>query len=274
MMLKLSTPMLALAALATVNARPVVFRGETYTSDIVRIINDVADIFLVNDSEFNPLYTPIIDVVIELASAKDQSNQERVISSMFVSLDANNNPEAASQLVADAVNLFDGLEEQPTEIVGLYSSLTSVLHKPSVANEMTAIFSELIDFVAGLRSFIDRLDESEMASAEAIEEDRESIKTQTQTQTETETKTKATANPELESEVKSMAESAGQESTKEQEEEKLAEDSEDASVSHSKVSGIKSKSSESSSSSTASTGHIATGLLSVSVVAGMIAALF
>ncbi|KAJ1892815.1 hypothetical protein LPJ66_006120 [Kickxella alabastrina] len=273
MMFKLSTPMLALAALATVNARPVVFRGETYTSDIVRIINDVADIFLVNDSEFNPLYTPIIDVVIELAAAKDQSNQEKVVSSMFVSLDANNNPEAASQLVADAVNLFDGLEEQPTELVSLYSSLTSVLHKPSVANEMTAIFSELIGFVAGLRSFIDGFDESEMASAEAIEEDRGPIKTQTQT--ETEAKTKATANPELESEVRSMAESAGQESTKEQEEEKLAEDSEDASVSHSKVSGIRSKSSESSSSSAAaSTGHIATGLLSVSVVAGMIAALF
>ncbi|KAJ1893825.1 hypothetical protein LPJ66_005536 [Kickxella alabastrina] len=274
MMFKLSTPMLALTALATVNAQPIVPRGETYPPNIVRIINDVADIFLLNESKFNPLYTPIIDVVIELASAKDQSNQEKVMSSLFASLDANNDPEAASQLAADADNLFDGLEEQPTEIVSLYSSLTSVLHKPSVASEMTAIFSELISFVAGLRSFIDGFDESEMAGAEAIEEDRESIKTQAQTENETKTKTKTTANPELESEVKSMAESAGQESAKEQEEEKLAEDSENASDNYSKVSGIKSKSPESSSSSAASTSHIAAGLLSVGVVAGMIAALF
>ncbi|KAJ1889584.1 hypothetical protein LPJ66_007956 [Kickxella alabastrina] len=254
MMFKHSTTILALSALAAVNAQPLVPRGETYPSNIGVILNNVADAFDFNESSTNPIVTQIGDAATKLMSAYGQDNRkeidEKVMSSLFASLDAGNDPKVASQLAADIVSLIGDIQDLPTEVEGQYNSLASALQKSAVATEITAIVNEVIGFVAGVRSAVPEMFEDAPNDTEVIE-DGESIETETET--------------EIESKVESKVESA---------EDELSEDSEEASDSHSTSSDSKTKSSESSSSSAASTSRIASGILSMGVVAGVITALF
>ncbi|KAI7829944.1 hypothetical protein BX661DRAFT_204710 [Kickxella alabastrina] len=250
MMFKHSATILALSTLAAVNAQPLVPRGETYPSDIGVILNNVADSFDFNESSTNPIVTQIGDAATKLMSAYGQDNQkeidEKVMSSLFASLDAGNDPKVASQLAANIVSLIGDVQELPTEVEGQYNSLVSALQKSAVAAEITAIVNEVIGFVAGVRSAVPEMFEDAPNDAEVIE-DGEPIETETET------------------EIESKAES---------DEDELSEDSEEASDNHPTSFGSKSNSSESSSSSAASTSSIASGILSIGVVAGVITALF
>ncbi|KAJ1899493.1 hypothetical protein LPJ66_002076 [Kickxella alabastrina] len=242
-MFKHSITILALVTLVAVNAQPLVPRGETYPSDIGIILNNVAGAFDLNESSTNPIVTQIGAAATKLMSAYGQDNQdevdENVMSSLLASLDAETDPKVVPQLVARIAVFLDATEGFPTDIVDEFNSLASALQKPTVATEITAIVNELIGFVAGMRSvMVERFGDA--PNDTEVIEDGESIETETET--------------EVESKV-------------ELDEGELSEDSEKASDNHS-------KSSESSSSSAASTSRIASGLLSVGVVAGMITALF
>ncbi|KAI7829922.1 hypothetical protein BX661DRAFT_170284 [Kickxella alabastrina] len=249
-MFKHSITILALVTLVAVNAQPLVPRGETYPSDIGIILNNVVGAFDLNESSTNPIVTQIGAAATKLMSAYGQDNQEevdeKVMSSLLASLDAETDPKVASQLVARIAVFLDATEGFPTEIVDKYSSLALALQKPTVATEITAIVNELIGFVAGVRSAMVEKFGDTPNDTEVIE-NGESIETETET--------------EVESKV-------------ELDEGELSEDSEETSDNHPTSFGSKSNSSESSSSSAASTSCIASGLLSVGVVAGMITALF
>ncbi|KAJ1894727.1 hypothetical protein LPJ66_005017 [Kickxella alabastrina] len=253
-MFKHSATILALSTLAAVNAQPLVPRGETYPSDIGILLNNVADAFDINESSTNPIVTQIGAAATKLMSAYGQDNQkevdEKVMSSLFASLDAGNDPKVASQLVVAIVSLVGDIQEFPTEAEGQYNSLASALQKPTVATKITAIVNEVIGFVAGMRSTFPDMFEDAPNDTEVIE-DGDSIGTETET--------------EVESKAESKVESDGGE---------LSEDSEEASDNHSTSFGSKSNSSESSSSSAATASPIASGILSIGVVAGVIIALF
>ncbi|KAI7829917.1 hypothetical protein BX661DRAFT_204686 [Kickxella alabastrina] len=251
MMFKHSATILALVTLAAVNAQPLVPRGETYPSDIGIILNNVVGAFDLNESSTNPIVTQIGAAATKLMSAYGQDNQEevdeKVMSSLLASLDAETDPKVASQLAANIVPLFDNIKEEPIDPI-LYNSLVSALQKPTVATEITAIVHELIGFVAGVRSAIVEKFGDTPNDTEVIE-NGESIETETET--------------EVESKV-------------ELDEGELSEDSEEASDNHPTSFGSKSNSSESSgsSSSAASTSRIASGILFMGVVAGVITAFF
>ncbi|KAI7832968.1 hypothetical protein BX661DRAFT_196849 [Kickxella alabastrina] len=252
------------------------FPAARHPTNIKDVLHDLVNVFDINESSTNPIVTQLGAAVTELISAYGKDNQEKVdediMSAVFESPSANNDPEYASELAAHFISGADRMSDAKKPFGGYYSSMGLVMNELSVAINVSTILDKIIGFIITLRTIMPGLFDDAPTGALVLDNNNNTPNTNsltatsgrntgTKTKPETETETRADVVTETVTEIETEDETGSQMLEK-------------ASANFSRTLGGNSKASESSSSSAVSNSHITTGVLSIDVITGVITAFF